>query len=449
MNLSLGGRFALRMAPAVLAVLAALSLAVAAPPVVSWVSAPLQPNETAIVLGGGFEASAAVRLSTTSATPVTSVVIQAVPGQTTSGSLKFIVPADFPFDAWELEVFNNVTGDASAPWILNAAQPWWVQGDCGDTATPGGWLRVFGTSIAVLPPSVTALRARIHQIRDSMSSLATAVADVTADDSAFARSAAELLELRARLAAEEQPATVLRLTPVTGGAPVDITATASNASTWSAYFPLPAGLPTGSYNVSVSNSHGGTTAGWTPLDSFVSQAQPHVASVVVAPPRSWPGASRFTVATRSLPCRQPCNSSDDAVAAALAAAAASGGGTVYFPRGQYFLTRAIIVPPSTVLAGERMDLVALYFAEATNTTAPPAYFSAAVAPNSTSTVSWGVQDLTVYVSAFHHNIFDAGNTTDGFFLRRVRTRINAFFSQVRGRGRSMRGATPHTHASVS
>ena len=59
------------------------------------------------------------------------------------------------------------------------------------------------------------------------------------------------------------------------------------------------------------------------------------------------------------------------LAAALAAAAASGGGTVFFPRGQYFLTRAILVPPSTVFAGERMDLVALYFSEATNSTAPP------------------------------------------------------------------------------
>jgi hypothetical protein len=38
------------------------------------------------------------------------------------------------------------------------------------------------------------------------------------------------------------------------------------------------------------------------------------------------------------------------VQAALAAAAAAGGGTVFFPRGTYFLTQPLVVPPRTVRA---------------------------------------------------------------------------------------------------
>lgn len=421
-----------------------LVAASASNPIVSWVSSPLNANDTAIVLGGGFDpTSAVVHLSTLSSTPFVSVVITPVPGHTTEGSLKFTVPEDFPEDAWELRIVNNGTGLSSGPWALNTAQPWWVQGDCGDTATPGGWLRVFGTSISSTSETVTKLRRRIRDLRDAISSPKAAADDAAGDDSAVVQAAVEILDIRSRLAGLPQPQTTLRLTSLSSGLPVYINATAANASKWSAYFPLPAGLALGDYNVSVSNGNGGVTWAFTALDSFITPDMPHASSITIAPPRSWPGVARFTVATRSLPCRQPCNTSDDALSAALEAAATSGGGTVYFPRGQYFLTRAVIVPPFTVLAGEREDLVALYFAEDTNETAPPSYFSPSIASNSTTTMSWGVQDLTVYVSAYHHNIFDAGNTTDGFFLRRIRTRINAFFGQVRIE--STRGCTPATH----
>ncbi len=50
-----------------------------------------------------------------------------------------------------------------------------------------------------------------------------------------------------------------------------------------------------------------------------------------------------------------------------------GEARCFFPRGTYFLTQPLVVPPGTVLAGEREDLVALYFAEANVTTAPAFY----------------------------------------------------------------------------
>jgi hypothetical protein len=67
--------------------------------------------------------------------------------QGTDQSLKFVVPA-----TWRPGVFvYRVTagGDSSQPALLNAPDPWWAQGDEGDAATPGGWLRVMGKSLAV------------------------------------------------------------------------------------------------------------------------------------------------------------------------------------------------------------------------------------------------------------------------------------------------------------
>ena len=35
----------------------------------------------------------------------------------------------------------------SKTFLVNAPDPWWLQGDGGEGATPGGWLRVFGKSL--------------------------------------------------------------------------------------------------------------------------------------------------------------------------------------------------------------------------------------------------------------------------------------------------------------
>ncbi len=62
-------------------------------------------------------------------------------------TLKFVVPA-----SWRMGVFVcRVTagGAASEPVLLNAPDPWWVQGDEGEAASPGGWLRVLGKCLNV------------------------------------------------------------------------------------------------------------------------------------------------------------------------------------------------------------------------------------------------------------------------------------------------------------
>ncbi|MCU0982999.1 MAG: hypothetical protein MUF25_27880 [Pirellulaceae bacterium] len=47
----------------------------------------------------------------------------------------------------------------SEPVILNAPEPWWWNGDGGETASPGGWLRVFGKSLNFGGASQAVLRA--------------------------------------------------------------------------------------------------------------------------------------------------------------------------------------------------------------------------------------------------------------------------------------------------
>ncbi len=393
---------------------------------ISWISEPVGSGETAIMLGAGFESTSLVVLSTTSPwIPYQNVSLIPIANQTTPGTLKFAVPPDFALDAWAVTVVNAESGEESAPYLLNAARPWWVQGDIGDAATPGGWLRVFGLGVAAVDPSAVAIEAKLRAAVRTMTAAPTGA--VGSADSLFGAAAETVAELRVMLRAAPPPNCTLRLLPVGGGDAIDLQAAPSNASTWSAYFPVPLLTIPGEYSVSVSNGRG-AAGGFTPLNSFVSQSSPHVSSIIIAPPRSWPGTARFTVGVRSMPCRAPCNTSDMALSEALAAAAAAGGGTVYFPRGQYFLTAPVVVPPNTVLAGEKIDHVALYFAEyETPVGAPPALFSLALPQNGTATGSWGVQDLSVYVSGFHNIIFDASNTTNGFFLRRVRVRANAFF----------------------
>ena len=57
-------------------------------------------------------------------------------------SLKFVVPAE-----WQPGIFACrivASGLESEAVLLNQPDPWWVQGDEGEAATPGGWLHIIG-----------------------------------------------------------------------------------------------------------------------------------------------------------------------------------------------------------------------------------------------------------------------------------------------------------------
>ena len=70
--------------------------------------------------------------ATTAATTTTVPALDA-----SNAALKFRVPG--AAQAYDVSV------DGSAPLCMNLPDPWWWQGDAGNSSTPDGWLRVFGS----------------------------------------------------------------------------------------------------------------------------------------------------------------------------------------------------------------------------------------------------------------------------------------------------------------
>lgn len=423
--------------------------------VVGWASSPVGLNETVLVLGGGFGGpGASVAVWPLSAGPTANV--SAVAFQVTDSTLKFVVPTSLPADdAWAFSVTPSGGGAASAPTPLNAPEPWWCSGDLGEFASAGGFVRVFGLSLAAPSPRAVAIRRRLRELREAMTAHRAGTDDPAADDSALAAAAAELVALRAELPGAGLPNATLRLTPAAGGAPVYLAAFAANATAFSVVFPVPPSTPPGAYDVAVSSGLGGGASAFVALDSFKSPAEPHATGITILEPPAWP-AGEFPVTLTTLPAPLPgAPTSDDALDAALSAAAAAGGGTVRLSRGYYYLSRPVRVPPRTRLVGAGMGLTGLVFAEDTTATAPYAYVCSSTSeyaamgtrappqpappardPLSTEGLSpsaWGLSDLAIFVSAFHNYIVSVDNTTDGFVMQRVRVRANAWFG-LNGRG---------------
>ncbi len=168
---------------------------------------------------------------------------------------------------------------------------------------------------------------------------------------------------------------------------------------------LPADLPPGDYRVTCHRGQGGQ-AGWS-----------EAVTVSVTATRPWPTAVINV---------KDCGASGDGrrddlvpVREALAKAAAAGGGVVYFPRGRYWLTDALVIPRFTVLRGERTDLVNLAFADLAK--APEALLR--------GSNSFAIEHLTVYASRHQHVISsDIGAKPENgdVHLRGVRVRANTY-----------------------
>lgn len=133
----------------------------------------------------------------------------------------------------------------------------------------------------------------------------------------------------------------------------------------------------------------------------------------------------------------PARNATAAVHAAIAAAEANHGGVVYFPRGQYFVTGPLLVPNGVVLRGEATDLVSIYFGEDNEKTAPQAYISG----SGPSPQQWGMEGLTLYVTAFANNIVQFQPGTNGGFMRKCRIRFNSYFCLEPQEGGGSRGRT--------
>ena len=122
--------------------------------VISWASHPILPGEV-LVLQGSFPPNT-IPCETSFGPVVTDnnraavatgsnvwVTTSVLPLQQTPVSLKVRVPTSVPHGAF------NVSACGSQPITVNLPDVWWILGDRGDTATPGGWLRTYGLSITV------------------------------------------------------------------------------------------------------------------------------------------------------------------------------------------------------------------------------------------------------------------------------------------------------------
>ena len=123
--------------------LALVSVAAAAGerPGVFWWSAPVEPGELVQVQGGAWGEKPAVELL---ASGTFSKARRTQPVNVTDTGICFEFPRAFGAgDLVSCRIVNEA-GLASDPFILNEPQVWWLQGDLGSDASPGGWLRLFG-----------------------------------------------------------------------------------------------------------------------------------------------------------------------------------------------------------------------------------------------------------------------------------------------------------------
>ena len=267
-------------------------------PKVFWVSQPVNKDETMLITGGnllpgttrvdaaqladGDPGDPVVQSPTvtgwTSLTPLTS----------TARSLTATIPANWTNGVYALRLSNGISSDSIR--LVNAPDPWFVQGDKGDSATPGGSFYVAGATLertgGVTPQAV--------------------------------------------------------LLPEGGGAPVARLTLAERMTTSTGYalrFAVPANVPEGDYQLWLHNGRGGKAA-WVKFSSFI---EAPVNTVRVKKATVWP--------TTVFPLTNYTGTDDQRFAAAIAAAKTNGGGRIEVPAGTYSLTQPLALPPFTVLAG--------------------------------------------------------------------------------------------------
>ena len=104
-------------------------------PTLYWSAEPVMPGEVAMLQGSGFDAVTKIVLSSADKTAAVPVL------DANERSLRFVLPKE-----WSAGVVKcrMETKTGVLEHTLNAPQPWWLQADEGQTATPGGWVRVCG-----------------------------------------------------------------------------------------------------------------------------------------------------------------------------------------------------------------------------------------------------------------------------------------------------------------
>ncbi|MBK8475710.1 MAG: hypothetical protein IPL39_05205 [Opitutaceae bacterium] len=272
-------------------------------PIVFWASQPVAPDESILVTCGGTDLDSTAELarltdtapgSPLAAAPAPTGWTAVTPHTATPRSITVTVPGNWTRGVYALRLkHKEVAGPVR---LVNAPDPWFVRGDQGSTASPGGHLVVAGTCLEI--PGGAGPRAALVANN-------AVVAELT---------------------------TFTRLTTSSG---------------YALQFTVPANVPAGTYALHLHNGCGGP-AGWVHFSTFIESP---LNSVTIAPLLAWP--------TESIPVAAPTGSDDGALAAALATAQAKGGGRVVLAAGTYTLSERVLLPNRTTLVGAGRDKTTL------------------------------------------------------------------------------------------
>lgn len=326
----------------------------AAPPVF-WVSDTVRPDNTVLVTGARLDSIRSVEVvrlgdgaDSADGAPVQAKILSA-----TGHSLKFVVPATIEDGVFRFALIDKDGSQTTR--LLNAPTVYWVQGDSGTEATPGGWLRVLGRNI---------FRSE------------AATATLKGEDGA-----------------------VVTLRPRRG-------------NLWDAAFDLPQDLAPGTYRVAISNGSGGEAA----------TSDAGVLNVI-----RLPEAPTLRVNVHDLGAKGDDKQDDSgAIQAAIDQVAAQGGGTVYLPRGNYNVTRPLVVAPQVILKGENRDLVNLVWPDFDT---PPLSLISGFS-------DFAVEDMTLIATNHAHIISggfaadDGGEDGRNIAIRRVTVRASAYRGHI-------------------
>ena len=297
-------------------------------PMIFWHSQPVRPNETLMLSGANL-------------TPGTQVEVCKLPdgkaGQPTAfdpaakglswqplGLLQLtpqLAQAVMPAGKEGVYACRVRNGDLiGAARLVNAPDVWFAQGDQGETASPGGWIGVFGTCIAANSnPLPVGIRTGTGKPKSSLPRPAALPK-----------------------AAPSEPQTLLAL--VARGQTVRVlTSRPSGGTRYGQFFDLPADCPLGTYELFVHNGCGGPH-GWTRLADHYNE-QP-ITTITVAVPEEWPNTGVDVT-------KLPGGNDDERFAKAIAAC--RSGGIIFVPSGTYRLTQPLVLPHRTLLRGAGMD----------------------------------------------------------------------------------------------
>ena len=114
-------------------------VACAQAPIVYWSAEPVLPGEMAMLQGSDWDSKVVIAIDGNTTGDTIIVPPHAI--DVNPRCIRFVLPSDLMSGVRKCTI---TTHTGKFVWVLNLPQPWWLQGDNGQRATPGGWVRVFG-----------------------------------------------------------------------------------------------------------------------------------------------------------------------------------------------------------------------------------------------------------------------------------------------------------------